>query len=213
MVTFLVVRHGYSVSNKDNRYAGQLDIALDEIGLVQAQDVKDFIVKNYKVDAVYSSDLSRAIDTAKPTAEALGLEIKTDKRLRELNVGLWHGLLVSEVKEKYPETFAGYRANKARPEGGETFGEMADRVYASFEQMAEENEGKTLLVATHGGTIRALRCRIEKVAFEDAEQIGNVPNGSITTVVYENGTFKLGTIGENGHIKNKVTEKPVSSVL
>lgn len=211
MVTFLIVRHGFSVSNKDGRYAGQLDIALDEMGRLQAQDVKDYITKNYKIDAIYSSDLIRAVDTAKPTAQALSLDIKTDKRLRELDVGVWHGLLVSEVKEKYPQTFAGYRTNKARPEGGETFGEMADRVYEAFEQMASENEGKTLMVATHGGSIRALRCRLMNLPFEEAEHIGNVPNGSVTTVVYENGSFTIKEIGKNDHIKNKVSEKQVTS--
>ena len=97
MVTLLLLRHGYSVYNKAKRFTGQQDIPLDTVGVLQAQSAAKYLTENYAINAVYSSDLCRAVDTARPTAERLGLPIHTDAALRELAMGVWEGMLFDDV--------------------------------------------------------------------------------------------------------------------
>ena len=88
MTDLVILRHGYSEGNKEKRFSGQMNVPLDNVGKNQAESVAKFIADNFKVDAIYSSDLSRAYDTVKPLADKLGLEIvkdiKTYKPLSEV---------------------------------------------------------------------------------------------------------------------------------
>ena len=79
--TLIMIRHGYSKSNKAFRFTGHLNIGLDERGKAQAEKLGEYF-KNHKIDKLYSSDLIRAYDTAKPISKATGLPIIADKRLR-----------------------------------------------------------------------------------------------------------------------------------
>ena len=83
MTKLILIRHGERVFNLKARYTGQTDVPLTEKGIEQAKITAEYILKNYKIDAVYSSDLARAIDTARPVAEPLGLKIKTDNGVWE----------------------------------------------------------------------------------------------------------------------------------
>ena len=137
MVKFVIIRHGYSVSNKERMFAGQMDVKLDELGYSQAEDTAKYILENYKIDAVYSSDLCRAVDTAKPLAAALGLPVITFKELREIWAGCWEGMYISEVKEKYPEGFAKWAndVGNARCGDGETTAELIERGRKFFKKL------------------------------------------------------------------------------
>ncbi|MBQ2702221.1 MAG: histidine phosphatase family protein [Clostridia bacterium] len=105
MTTLILVRHGESAANGKGCFAGQLDIPLSERGREQAVRTADYIAKTYSVDKIYSSDLSRAYDTAKPIAKAFGLEIIKDKNLREICSGDWQGLSFDELQEKYADSY------------------------------------------------------------------------------------------------------------
>lgn len=96
------VRHGQSVFNAENRIQGQLDPPLSDLGRRQAQATADRLGK-FPIEAVYASPLDRAHSTAEPLALALGLEIQTDDRLKEINVGIYQGMLWAEVREQHPE--------------------------------------------------------------------------------------------------------------
>ena len=215
MVRFIIVRHGYSETNKTQTFAGQLDVDLDSIGYEQAEDVKECIINNYKIDAIYSSDLRRAINTAKPTAEALGMEIKTDVDLREMYVGEWQGMAVTDVAKKYPETFSVYKTNvgEARPDGGENYTELSNRADAAFRRIAKGNEGKTVMVVTHGGLIRALRCRWNGLCMTTAQSIPHVPNASLTVVDYDNGKFRFKEVAMADHLRSLSTEKDIKQLF
>ncbi|MBO7208124.1 MAG: histidine phosphatase family protein, partial [Clostridia bacterium] len=135
MVTFVIVRHGYSKGNKEKRFSGQMDVPLDEIGLSQAEAVAQYITENFKIDKIYSSDLSRAVDTVKPIAQKLGIPVNKVKELREADVGEWQGLLIETIKEQYAESFEFYRQNPglARFDGGESYKELMDRSLVAFD--------------------------------------------------------------------------------
>lgn len=214
MVKFIIVRHGYSEFNKENRFSGQADVGLDEIGHSQARSVATYVLAHYPIDRIYSSDLCRARDTARPVAEALCLPIIEEKGLRELDVGEWEGLPIARVAEEYPDSFALYKANigLARPDGGESYPEMAQRVAATFAKIAEENEGKTILVATHGGVVRTLRCAWLGIPKEEYHTIPHVPNASITVAEYVDGKGTFTQIGVNDYLEEKTTEQGVAVV-
>ena len=205
MVTLIVVRHGFSAFNKSRIFSGQLDVPLDEKGVEQAEKLKNYLINNFKIDAVYSSDLSRAIDTVKPTAEVLGLNIKLKPGLRELYAGLWQGKTFDEVEREFPETFAVYKANvgEFRPDGGENYAEMTDRAVKAFREIVEENGGKTVLIATHGGLFRSFQAWLTGVPLEEIKKVTHVANASISIVTCVDGCFETKVLGYTEHLKNQ----------
>ncbi len=211
MVTFIIIRHGYSVGNKEKRFSGQMNVPLDEVGRSQAISTADYILKNFQVDSIYSSDLSRAYETVKPVAEALGLEISECKDLREADVGIWQGKLIEDIKKEYPDSFAFYRDNPGlfRFEGGEGYADLMHRIVPAFEKIAAENEGKTVLVGTHGGVVRALRVAWNGLPIERIKEIPHVPNSSITVAEYADGSVNWLSIGYDGHLSDKTTEEGI----
>lgn len=208
MVTFIVIRHGYSLGNKEKRFTGQMDVPLDAVGYAQAQDTAAYILQNYKIDRVYSSDLCRAYDTVKPIADALGLDVIARKDLREVDVGNWQWKRIDALEKEFPESFASYRENPGlfSFDGGESYAGAMERARLAFVQMAEESEGKTVVVGTHGGIIRALRAAWEKIPLNRFKEIPPIPNSSITIAEYEDGVTKLVEIGCTKHLADKTTE-------
>ena len=194
MVKFLVVRHGFSLSNKDKTFTGHDDIDLSELGYVQAELVSDYILKNYQVDEIYSSDLCRAYHTVEKVAKVLKKEIKLETDLREFYCGKWQGVTVSEVAELYPEDYKHWQTfnSKIKPTGGESVMEVRERANRAFERMAKENEGKTVLVATHGGVIRTMQTIWRNLPEEKwASETSWTTNASITTVIYDGNERKV----------------------
>ena len=211
MVTFIIIRHGYSVGNKEKRFSGQMDISLDDIGFSQAKSIAEYIVKNFKIDSIYSSDLCRAYETVKPIADALELPVHKCKSLREVNVGIWLGKLIEDVKKEFPESFELYRQNPgiSKFDGGESYADVMMRSKLAFEKIAEENEGKTVLVGTHGGVIRTLRAAWDKIPLEKIKDIPHVPNASVTVAQYDKGNIKWIQIGYCDHLVDKITEEGI----
>ena len=214
MVTFIIVRHGFSQFNQERKFTGQMDIPLTAAGLEQALQTAEYVLKTYSIDAVYSSDLCRAVDTAKPIAEALGLPIRTSKSLREMNLGVWQGMGFDEVKEKFPEKYAIHRENvgESRPTGGENYAELTERALNELHRIALENDGKTVLIATHGGLVRALRCAWLSIPLSEMKNVSHVTNASVTVAEYDAATrtAKLPIIGYDNHLGNKATEWKLS---
>ncbi len=193
MVKFLIVRHGFSISNKEKTFTGHSDIDLSELGYVQAELVSDYILKNLHVDKIYSSDLCRAYHTIEKVAKTLKKEIKMDADLRELYCGKWQGVAVSKVAELYPEDYRHWQTfdSKIRPTGGESMLELRERANRAFEKIARENEGKTVLVATHGGVIRMMQTLWHNVPDDKWAEMVWTTNASITTVIYDGDQRKV----------------------
>ena len=208
MTELLFIRHGYSEGNKDHRFSGQRDFPLDEAGRRQAAELAEHLRQAYPIDAIYASDLCRAIDTVRPLAEELFLPVHPIKALREVDVGLWEGVLREDVERQYPASYALYLAKPGllHFDGGESFDEMRARALAAVQEIVAENEGKTVVIATHGGVIRALRTLWENIPLEQMERIPHVPNASVTVVRYEGSTATLIAAGLCDHLTEKITE-------
>lgn len=146
MTTILLARHGETDWNRTGRWQGWADPPLNETGRAQARELAEQL-RTIPFDAVYSSDLRRAHETAAIVAEPHRVPVVTEPGLREIDVGSWSGLTWSEIDEKFP--------HGRRPDG-ETREQHAARVLAAVEAIARDNPGHRILLVTHGGTMRAL---------------------------------------------------------
>lgn len=149
------VRHGESAFNAEKRIQGQLNVGLSPLGLRQAEALA-LALKRWPIQAVYASPLARAYDTARPIAAALGLEIRTEDRLREIHAGVFQGLLWSEIQNTHPAEARQWIAQE--PDfvipGGESRRALMARGRAALEAIRESGFEHVAVVA-HGGVLTA----------------------------------------------------------
>ncbi|MDR2374572.1 MAG: histidine phosphatase family protein [Bifidobacteriaceae bacterium] len=148
----VIWRHGQTTYNRDGRIQGASDVALDAVGLAQAEAAAARLAR-LAPSAIWSSDLVRARATAAALAALTGLEVSLDARAREREFGDWEGLAVSEIGQRWPDLYQRWRAGEDLPEiGMETRDRAAARLAACVrEAAAAAAEGSTVVVATHGG--------------------------------------------------------------
>ena len=170
MTEIILVRHGQSLANLERRFAGQSHFPLTETGFEQARRTAEYIVENYKIEELYSSDLLRAFSTATPIATLLSVcPIKTDTGLREVDAGNWEGHTWEELDDYFPVQAKVWKEkiNECCLEGGETIKEMAERSRKAIIELARLNDNKTICLVSHATVIRA---------FEAFAQSGNLDN-------------------------------------
>ena len=151
MTTLIFVRHGETDWNAQHRWQGHSDTRLNDVGREQARRLAEELET---VDAVYSSDLARARETAEILAARLSLEVRLDPRLRERGFGAWEGMTMNEIESSFPEEQARWRAGNAAGVGEESFEAFATRVGSFIEEVSRRHDGEAILVVAHGGTIR-----------------------------------------------------------
>ena len=207
MTKLIIVRHGQSMANLNGTFAGQVDVPLSPLGRRQAEELKEYLTAQYKIDVVYSSALSRACDTVAPTAAALGLPVIKDAGLKEIDGGKWEGLTHEEIAQKFPADFALWRDNigLSHCTGGESMRELQERSIAATKRIAEENDGRTVLIGTHAGFLRAMICYWRGIPLGEMKNTTWVPNASVTEVLYEDGKYKLIKEGEVSFLHGDVT--------
>jgi broad specificity phosphatase PhoE len=155
-VTRLIVwRHGQTPWNAADRIQGQADIDLDDVGRAQASAAAEYLARCHP-DAIVSSDLRRAADTAAVLATATGLPVHYDVRLRERAHGEWEGMLGADVRAAYPEAYARWRRGEPVGMCGvEDLDALASRVAAAVTEAADRiASGGTVVVVTHGAAAR-----------------------------------------------------------
>ena len=155
MTTLYLARHGESDWNVERRWQGNADRPLTDLGRRQAGQLAERLAST-PLDAVYSSDLLRARETAAAVARRQGLEVRTLAALREVDVGSWSGLTREEVEERFPAAFATWREGGHGWVDGEAYEDMAGRVVTAVLEIAGSHPGGSVLVVAHGGPIRAL---------------------------------------------------------
>ena len=155
MTRILLARHGETDWNRIGRWQGHADPPLNEAGRSQAAELAQRLAGD-GIAAVYSSDLKRASETARVVAARLGLDVVEDAGLREIDVGSWSGLTRAEVEQRFPEGYARWLGGEIGHDG-ETREQLTARVVDAVERIAATHPDGTVLVVTHGGSIRALR--------------------------------------------------------
>lgn len=156
-VTRLVlVRHGQTAWNLEGRAQGHTDVGLDDTGRAQAQALAPYVAA-MQPTALWSSDLARARETADHLAAATGLEVRTDRRLREFDVGERAGLTIPEFAEKYPESYAAWRDGHITGDvpGAETTADVVARMVPALREIwAATPAGETTVVVSHGAATK-----------------------------------------------------------
>ena len=187
-----LVRHGATEWNIDKRAQGQADIALTDLGRQQAEEAAGLLAV-VDVEAVYSSDLSRARDTAAVIARRHGLDVEELTEFREIDQGEWTGLSTAEIQRRWPDRWGPARHYKRRP-GGESPTELRARALRGLEKVVALHPGKCIVVVSHGGTIRSLVA--EAMGFDDRQsaELRGLANGGVVRVVarIEDGRLELG---------------------
>lgn len=164
MVKLYILRHAESQWNPIGRYQGLLDPELSDIGKEQAKRLGEYF-RDIPIDVIYSSPLKRTMQTAIEVARAKGLEVLQEKRLIEIDHGVWSGLLVDEVQSRFPEQFRQWleEPHSVHFEGGESLQEVFGRVKDFLEDIREKHWGQVVAVVSHTVPIRAMYCALLKV--------------------------------------------------
>lgn len=207
--TLCLIRHGESEANRRDAFLGHCDLPLTDIGIKQAEAAATFM-KDFGADAIYSSDLCRAHETAKRSAAVLDLTVKTDPNLREVDAGEWDNKTFDELREQYPETFGIWSSDigVAGCDGGETVAQLRNRVMGALTYIARANVGKKVLVFSHGTPIRIAGCVAMGRPIEELKEVPWAANASTTTLEYENGSFRLVEYSREDYMGSLVTKLP-----
>jgi probable phosphoglycerate mutase len=185
MLKLIVVRHAESRWNPLGRYQGLLDPELTERGERQARALADELGKE-NISRVYSSPLKRTYQTAKIISQKLGVPLYREDRVIEIDHGKWSGMLVEEVKEKYPEEFELWikEPHRIKFEGGESLEDVFNRVRDFLEFVKEKHREETIVVVSHTVPIRCMYCALLDVSLSKFWSFG-CDNASYSVVLME----------------------------
>lgn len=210
MTTVIFVRHGQSEFNLARRFTGRTDVGLTELGRKQAESTAKELQK-YHVTRIYSSPLKRALETAKPAAKLLGLEICPEPGLCEIDAGEWEGLPFETIEAKYPAEFAHLHGDRSLLQlpGGESMRQLYDRVTACVDRLVRENPGGCILLFSHALPLRSMICYWQGAPFANIGQFNSGSNASITVVVYDDDlTPRILRLSDNSHLE-EITNLPL----
>ncbi|GAA4505313.1 MULTISPECIES: bifunctional RNase H/acid phosphatase [Nonomuraea] len=156
--SLVLLRHGETPLSVERRFSGLGDPELTANGLAQAAAAADRLTRDpYKLDAVVTSPLTRARQTAETVAERAGLDVETDEDLRETDFGAWEGHTFTEIQRRWPAELAAWLADPdVAPPGGESFTAVADRVTRAQRRLIDRYEGRTVLLVSHVTPIKTL---------------------------------------------------------
>jgi alpha-ribazole phosphatase len=157
MTRLFLIRHGETDWNTEGRWQGQADVPLNPKGICQATQIAQRL-RSSGLNAIYSSDLVRARQTAQILADTVGRAVFVDARLREIHQGEWQGMLVSEIQERYAEEFQQRRDDplSVAPPGGETTLQVQERVLSAVEEIRAKHPGETVAIVSHGFAIAVI---------------------------------------------------------
>ena len=201
MTEIYLVRHTEAEGNLYKMMQGHWDGGVTAMGLQEIEALAQRM-KGVHFDAVYSSDLYRARATAEALTRENGLEIRTDIRLREIDMGPWEGQFFGNIRRNYPEKLKDFLTDRRtwKVEGAETFPEVQRRMLDAVGEIAARHDGETIGITSHGV---AICCFMTAVLDAPMEGEGVVPiyrNTSVTHLFYEDGKYRVDYLNDAHHI-------------
>ncbi len=199
MLHLMLVRHGETEFNLQRRYQGQMDIPLSDLGKRQAELVAGRLAAK-EIDAIYASDLSRAMETAQAIAEACGLEVTPEPRLRELKFGVLEGLTFDEAQEQYPEMIAAWLDDFNRPpQGAETIDVFNARCLSLLEDLKAKHDEQVVLLVAHGGSLSEILRTVLQLSREKRWYL-ELENASVSEVLIAEKYVSLKRLNDTCHL-------------
>ena len=224
----IMVRHGYSISNRLKFFTGQSDIELTDTGREQARLCGEYFkvwqpcsacgeIRTERIwdmgisdiSAVYSSPLSRACETAQPIARTLGLDVTVNDDLKEINGGVWEMMPFTEIDEKYPIEYGVWKSDIGRSQcvGGESVARLSERVIRAVTDIALKHDGEAVVLVTHATPIRAVCAAASGLDSADMGEVPWVSNASISVFEFD-GCFRTIKTNITTHLGELKTDLP-----
>ena len=196
----LLIRHGETDWNRIRRLQGHTDVPLNAHGQAQADSLRKAF-EGESLDAVYSSDLLRALHTAQPVAETTGAPLHVDLGLRERAFGCFEGLRHEEIESLWPEQARHWRQRDPAfgPDGGETLSGFYARSLATAERLAAAHPGGSIALVTHGGVLDTLYRAATRLAL-DAPRSWPSGNATINRLLHSDTGFTLVGWNDDAHL-------------
>jgi len=195
------VRHGETNSNRQGLALGRADVSLNETGRRQAE-LLAVALSSQPIVAVYSSPLSRTLDTARPIASAHGLTVEIDSRLIEMDIGELDGLAFSEVRERYPGLLEAWVSEggpaRAMP-GGERLIDVQARASDAVSSLAGLHSEQAICAVTHNFVILSLLADILGINLAGLRRLRNAVAG-VTTIEVKNGRRRILRFNDTCHL-------------
>ncbi|MBI5628363.1 MAG: histidine phosphatase family protein [Candidatus Rokubacteria bacterium] len=196
----IVLRHGETEWNRQGRYQGCIDTRLSQEGRAQARAASQALASR-KLAAVYSSQLTRAKETAEMIAAHHRVAVSEDSAFAEICHGLWEGLTVEEARAEFPDLYAAWRERPGTVTmpGGENLAQVRDRVLDRLERLRTDHDGGTVCLVTHGSPLRlvlldALGCSLDRFWMFHCGSTG------VSEIEYEDGRPILHRVNSAGHL-------------
>lgn len=200
MARLLLIRHGQTKLHRSDRFWGKTDIELSEVGIRQAELLRDRLAR-IKIDAVYSSTLVRATATAEIIALRHKVQVSPLTELCECSFGYAEGLTFREISRRYPELAGEMASGKAISfPGGESLEQLNLRVQKFLEKLKEHKPGARIVIVAHGGPLRLIICNLLSLGLEHWLQL-RVDHASLSVVeTYPKGNI-LNLLNDVSHLK------------
>jgi broad specificity phosphatase PhoE len=195
--TLILIRHGETEWNRTGRWQGQLDVPLSDAGRRQARQLaRRLAADRRRLDVLYSSDQSRALETAQIVGEAIGLSPATTPALREIDLGHWAGHTKPEIAQLFPQEWTKLEAGEDFPRGGgESYAIFQARILEWLIPTINRHAGQSVAVVSHGGVIRAILLHALNLQWKDRSQIPSIGNTSLTEVEVRGNQWEIVSVG------------------
>jgi alpha-ribazole phosphatase len=196
----IIVRHGETEWNRVGRCQGFSDVELNKNGREQIKELAKSL-KDKSISAVYSSDLVRALDTAKAIADYHKLGVEVDPDLREMNQGDLEGLTYVEIRERYASLLTNWVGNpeSVKLPGGESLKELQDRAWRAIERIYIKHQDQTVVAVSHNLTIITLLCRFKGIGLEEFRSF-KLKAASKNVILFRNGHFDVNVLNDITHL-------------
>ncbi len=203
MTTLYIVRHGEARGNVERNFHGWFDSDLTENGRQQIARLPEWF-SEISLDAAYASDLKRTIETAEAVAKEKGLPVKTCSGLREIHGGQWEDVPWDALPIRFPESYGHWlhSPHLLQMPDGEAMTAFQDRIYTTVMEIAKKEEGKNVLIATHGTAIKVLLCRVRGIPLSEMPGEAWCDNASVTVLEVEGDTVRVAVDGDNSHLSD-----------
>ena len=201
MTELIFIRHGETDWNRQERFQGQIDVALNATGQAQAQRLAARLAAE-PADVLISSDLGRALQTAAPLGQAWALQAAPVRGLREQSFGMLEGLDVPTIKSRHAalwQDWLAQRADFALPGGGESLRQFHDRVMAAVRDIADTHSGRRVAVVTHGGVLDMLWRNAQGLPLDGLRSCP-IPNAGINRLRWRGGSLHIELWGDDAHL-------------
>ena len=200
MTRVFLIRHGETEWNKVRRLQGSSNVKLSPEGIHQAQ----MLAANapfQSLDAIYSSDLVRAVETAKFLANKFGLRVRTMPELRETSFGFWEGKSISDLATAFPEDFGKFFTDPERcqPPHGETFLQCQARVINAMGRIVAANDNNNVAIVSHGAAIRLILCAALDIPIHKMWAISQF-NMALNILRIDDGNITVELVNSTAHL-------------